>query len=159
MINQPLLLGLGNTSAWAVESEPDNLPSTISSLTEEFGYVPFFSKEAVRRLTVNDSDPDTFTMEGSHYRRLTATSRATLRGAGATHLLLQARLTHSQLTPTSYRSLAIYTNLTLATDIDLTGNLIPTGDVTDKTMVYAETFSPIFKQEGLKQLFRLVIKM
>ena len=140
LLNEDVILGLGNTSAWASEANPPSVNTSITQQTELLGYIPVLTKQAVARLS--NPTEDTITIKGGHYLPIPSTYEA-LDTNYCNSILVTGSLDHNSVVgnANSYRSIGLYRDLKFSNGATISDPFIEYLDVVGM-LVKLVYFSP-----------------
>jgi len=141
-ISRTYVLGIGQTTAWNIESAPPNVDPGLNQVPELALLIPVVVKAAYW------NPSGTISVKNIHYS--TAENLTDITANQATQLLLTASLNHNDLPIASYRALGLY--LASATG---SGPWLPTAVPTRK-LVWLSYQTPTFKTPNLTELIKVV---
>lgn len=146
VLDEPLfIVGIGNAiTPWPIEGMPPVVDPEIEEQIEVIGYVPINQREAIIEVTVPTIG--TINLEGRYFQPIDASSLQLLRAAGTQLIYFKTAIFHKDLVgAVSYRTLALYRNVTLASDFDFEAspNFIPADKVESATMFFMRNVSPV----------------
>jgi hypothetical protein len=141
-ISRTYVLGVGQTTAWNIESAPPNVDPSLSQVPELALLIPVVVKAAYWNPT------GTVSVGNVHYS--TAENLTDITTNQATRLLLTATLNHNDLPIASYRSLGLY----LANPTG-SGPWLPAA-VPARKLVWLSYQPPTFKTPNLSEVIKVV---
>lgn len=147
-----LVVGVGNTSPWAIEAAPPIIDVLLEEQEELQLLLPVTKKVAVKEVLVTPATTH-YVVANKIFKEVSSTFTA-IRTEQATKLLVETKLDHSKLTVGSYRSIALYQRATIPTEQKLA---YTPNEIISKSLLYIEQFQAVDVQPDVTETIRMVI--
>jgi hypothetical protein len=147
-----LLLGLGRTNSWALETSPPDVDPLATGQEQLACYFPIVTRKVAKRVSSGGTE-----FGGQFFTISEAATLDTIRAAQATHLYIEAVVDHNLMPNNSFRSLGLYRFIEYAEGIDAAAPVFLPGDV-NASLYFLEHIEPVVKTSNLLQTFKIIVK-
>lgn len=147
-----LLLGLGRTNSWPLETSPPDVEPLATEQEELACYFPIVTRKVAKRVSSGGTE-----FGGQFFTITEVTNADSIRFAQATHLYIEAVVDHNLMPNNSFRSLGLYRFIEYAEGIENNLPIYLPGDV-DASLYFLEHIEPVVKTTNLLQTFKIIVK-
>lgn len=159
-----LMLGLGGTTAWDIESTPPAANPTLIDVPQLFIYLPVTKRLGAKRTNKNNKtvvvghvDPGVMLSKGLQYEVTTVNSLQELRIRDLKQICLEIEVDHNLLPQTTFRTIGLYRFISYEEGVTAGGASYLPEEITG-SLFYVENFRPVTVTNNVKQTFRIVVK-
>ena len=154
-LDNGLLLGLGRTNSWPIETSPPDVDSTVTEQEQLACYFSIKTRKVAKR--VSSGGAGIFSYGGQFFQLYEVSNLDSVRAAQATHLYIEAVVDHNLMPNNSFRSLGLYRFVQYGLNIPNDLGVYLPGDVT-AALYFLEHIEPVVKTTNLKQTFKIIVK-
>lgn len=151
-LDNALLLGLGKTSSWTIETSPPDVDLTATEQQELACYYPIAVRKVAKRVSSGG-----VSFAGQLFNITKVETLDAIEAAQATHLYVEAVVDHNLMPNNSFRSLGLYRFVSHADSIDPAASIFLPADV-DASLYFLQHIEPVVKTTNLVQTFKMIVR-